>query len=193
MFQRISSNSCPLNLLFVRSHQAEILIIVKRLIQGRNNVTRVHFEPKLCDQGRHKNDALALSATLLTTLGPSMDPTIVIIYFIYLFICVKRKSAHRKRKKETLTHTHTHTQKKKKVYSHALIILKRQRSNNNNNNNNNKPGVTEGILGPCSPTSLLVPPQRENCAPQARIVPEKKKNRPGAIEVISGPVSRCNN
>ena len=35
-FPWISSNSFPLNLLLVRSHQAEI-IIVKRLIQGRNN------------------------------------------------------------------------------------------------------------------------------------------------------------
>ena len=42
MFPWISSNSCPLNLLLVRSHQAEI-IIVKRQIQGRNNVIR------LCD------------------------------------------------------------------------------------------------------------------------------------------------
>ena len=38
-------NSYPLNLLLVRSHQAEI-IIVKRLIQGRNNVTRVRVEPR---------------------------------------------------------------------------------------------------------------------------------------------------
>ena len=52
----ISSNSCPLNLLLVRSHQAEI-IIVKRLIQGRNNGTRVWVEPRLFDQGRRKNDA----------------------------------------------------------------------------------------------------------------------------------------
>ena len=44
MFLWISSNSCPLNLLFVRSQQAEI-IIVKRLIQGRNNVTRVRVKP----------------------------------------------------------------------------------------------------------------------------------------------------
>ena len=35
----ISSNSCALNLLLVRSHQSEI-IIEKDLIQGRNNVTR---------------------------------------------------------------------------------------------------------------------------------------------------------
>ena len=34
----ISSNACPLNLLLVQSHQAEI-IIVKRFIQGCNNVT----------------------------------------------------------------------------------------------------------------------------------------------------------
>ena len=35
MLPWISSNSCPLNLLLVRSHQPEI-IIVKGLIQGRN-------------------------------------------------------------------------------------------------------------------------------------------------------------
>ena len=40
----ISSNSCPLNLHLVRSHQAEI-IIVKRLNQGRNNVTRFRLNP----------------------------------------------------------------------------------------------------------------------------------------------------
>ena len=65
MFLWISSNSCPLNLLLVRSHQAEI-IIVKRLIQGRNNVTRVRVEPRSFDQGRRKNDAFTHSATLPT-------------------------------------------------------------------------------------------------------------------------------
>ena len=40
MFLWISSNSCPLNLLLIRNHQATI-IIVKRLIQERDNVTRV--------------------------------------------------------------------------------------------------------------------------------------------------------
>ena len=45
MFLWISLNSGPLNLLLVQSHQAEI-IIVKRLIQGRNNVTRVRVEPR---------------------------------------------------------------------------------------------------------------------------------------------------
>ena len=65
MFLWISSNSCPLNLLFVRSHQAEI-IIVKRLIQGRNSVTRVRVEPRSFDQGRRKNDAFTYLATLPT-------------------------------------------------------------------------------------------------------------------------------
>ena len=57
MFLWISSNSCSLNLLLVRSHQAEI-IIVKRLIQGRNNVTRVRVEPRSFDQGRRKKRRL---------------------------------------------------------------------------------------------------------------------------------------
>ena len=55
MFLWISSNSYPLNLLLVRSHQAEI-IIVKRLIQGCNNVTRVWVD--------RKNDAFTHSAML---------------------------------------------------------------------------------------------------------------------------------
>ena len=62
MFLWISSNSCPLNLLLVWSHQAEI-IIVKCLIQGRNNVTRVRVEPRSFDQGRRKNDAFTRSVT----------------------------------------------------------------------------------------------------------------------------------
>ena len=53
-----SSNSCPLNLLLVESHQAE-MIIVKRLIQERNSVTRVRVEPLLCDQVRHNSDGFA--------------------------------------------------------------------------------------------------------------------------------------
>ena len=69
MFLWISSNSCPLNLLLVRSHQAEI-IIVKRLIQGRNNVTRVRVEPRSFDQGRRKNDAFTHSATLPLPIRP---------------------------------------------------------------------------------------------------------------------------
>ena len=56
-FLWISLNSCPLNWLLVRNHQAEILI-VKRLIQEHNNVTRVQVEPRSCDQGRRKTNAL---------------------------------------------------------------------------------------------------------------------------------------
>ena len=67
MFLWISSNSFPLNSLLVRSHQAQI-IIEKRLIQGHNNVTRVWVEPRSFDQGRRKNNAFTLSATL-----PSAD------------------------------------------------------------------------------------------------------------------------
>ena len=62
VFRWISSNACLLNLVLVRSHQAEI-IIVKRLIQKRNTVTRARarLELRLCDQGRRKNDAFILS------------------------------------------------------------------------------------------------------------------------------------
>ena len=65
MFLWISSYSCPLNLLLGRSHEAEI-IIVKRLIQGRSNVTGVRVELRPFDQGRRKNDAFIHSATLPT-------------------------------------------------------------------------------------------------------------------------------
>ena len=65
MFLWISSNSCPLNLLLVRSHQGEI-IIVKHLIQEHNSMTRVRVEPRPFDQGHRKNDAFTHSATLQT-------------------------------------------------------------------------------------------------------------------------------
>ena len=55
MFLWISSNSRPQNLLFVQSHQAEI-ITVKRLIQGHNNEITVRVESRSFDQGRRKND-----------------------------------------------------------------------------------------------------------------------------------------
>ena len=45
LFLWISLNSCPLNLLLVRSHQVQV-IIVNRLIQAPNNVTRVRVEPR---------------------------------------------------------------------------------------------------------------------------------------------------
>ena len=65
MFLWISSNSCPLNLLLARSHQVEI-IIVKRLIQGCNNVTRARVEPRSFNLGRRKNNAFTIAATLPT-------------------------------------------------------------------------------------------------------------------------------
>ena len=74
MFLWISLNSCPLNLLLVRSHQAEI-IIVKRLIQGRSNVTRVRVEPRSFDQGCCKNNTFTHSAMLPTRLKVGMKIT----------------------------------------------------------------------------------------------------------------------
>ena len=65
MFLWISLNSCPRNLLLVRSHQAE-MIIVKSLIQGCNNLTKVQVEPSLCDHDSPRNDAFTLLATLPT-------------------------------------------------------------------------------------------------------------------------------
>ena len=61
MLQWISSNSCPLNLLLVRSHQAEIMIAM-RLIQRPSNVTRVRVEPRSFNQGCRKNNAFSHSA-----------------------------------------------------------------------------------------------------------------------------------
>jgi len=49
-------------MLLVRSHQAEI-IIVKRLIQGCNNATKVRVEPRSCDHGHRKNGDLTLGHT----------------------------------------------------------------------------------------------------------------------------------
>ena len=58
MFLWVSSNFCPLTLLLVQSHQAEI-IIVKHLITERNNVTRVRAEPP------HYAISVVVKATLL--------------------------------------------------------------------------------------------------------------------------------
>ena len=54
MIQWISWNSCPLNLLLVGSHRADIII------QGRNNVTRELIEPKSCDRDRRKKGAFPI-------------------------------------------------------------------------------------------------------------------------------------
>ena len=67
MLLRISSNSCSLNLLLVRSHQEEI-INVKRLIQESKSVTRVPVEPRSFHQSCRKNNAFTLSATLPSSL-----------------------------------------------------------------------------------------------------------------------------
>ena len=58
-----SLNYRPLNLLIVRNHQTQ-RIIVKGLIRRRNSVTTVLLEPRSCDQGRPENDAFALSTAL---------------------------------------------------------------------------------------------------------------------------------
>ena len=63
MLRWFSSNFCPLNLLLVRSHQAEV-IIVKPLIQERNNVTRVLIEPRSLDQHCRKNDVFTHSVMM---------------------------------------------------------------------------------------------------------------------------------
>ena len=39
---------------------------IQRRIQGRNNGTMVRVKPRSCDQVRYKNDAITLSAALLT-------------------------------------------------------------------------------------------------------------------------------
>ena len=67
MFLWISSNSCSLNLLLVRSHQAEI-IAIKRFIQERMTKARVRVEPRSCNQNCRKKDVFTLSARLPTIL-----------------------------------------------------------------------------------------------------------------------------
>ena len=72
--------SWTLNLPLVRSHQTEI-IIVKRLIQGRNNVTRMGVKPGSCGQGRCTNDAFAL--------GHAADKLDFCFAFFFLLILAK--------------------------------------------------------------------------------------------------------
>ena len=62
--------------------KAEI-IIVKCLIQGRNNVTRVWVEPRACDQGRRKN-VFTLSTTLPTCWPLQRLLILAWIYFQFL-------------------------------------------------------------------------------------------------------------
>ena len=51
-----------------RSKPPSEIIIVKRLIQGRNNVARVRVEPRPFNQGRRKSDAFTQLATLPTVV-----------------------------------------------------------------------------------------------------------------------------
>ena len=64
---RFTSFPVDVRLLFslqiVQSHLAEI-IMVKRHIQRRNNVTKVRVEPESCDQGCRKKDIFTISASL---------------------------------------------------------------------------------------------------------------------------------
>ena len=61
MFLWISSNSCSRKFAACsKPPSKDEIIIVKRLIQGRNNATRVQVEPRLFDQGRYKNDTLPI-------------------------------------------------------------------------------------------------------------------------------------
>ena len=87
MFLWVSLNSCPLTLLLVRSHQAEI-IIVKHLIQRRNNMTSVRVEPRPFDQGRRKNDAFTHSATLPFLRQPIVIKLVTYLITILIILCV---------------------------------------------------------------------------------------------------------
>ena len=60
---RLNFASDFIDLLLARFHQVEI-IIVKHLIQGRNNETRLRVEPLTFDHSRRKNDAPNHCATL---------------------------------------------------------------------------------------------------------------------------------
>ena len=74
MIQWIFSKYCPLNLLLVRSHQAEI-IIAKHLIQGHNNVSiGMLVEARSCYQSFRKNDAFTLLATLPIDISTDIFP-----------------------------------------------------------------------------------------------------------------------
>ena len=91
MFLWISLNSCPLNLLLVRNHQAEITI-AKRLIQKRNNVTMLWVELRSYDQGCLKNDSFAHSALLMINW---LDNTRTELQFIFLLL--KKQTSNNKK------------------------------------------------------------------------------------------------
>ena len=80
----LTFNFFHVNFLIVRVTQAEI-IIVKRLIQDRSNVTRVRVEPGSCDEVRHKNNTVNLSATLQTLIEIVVLSSFFSIFFS--FVC----------------------------------------------------------------------------------------------------------
>ena len=63
IFQWISSNSCPLNLLLVRSPPSRDNHR-KAFIHGFNNMTSVWVKPRSCNQVCCKNDAFTFSTTI---------------------------------------------------------------------------------------------------------------------------------
>ena len=67
MFLWIPLNFCPMNLLLVRSHQAEINHRIAS-IQRRNDMARVGVEPRSGVQSRRKNDTFTLGRCLPTYL-----------------------------------------------------------------------------------------------------------------------------
>ena len=72
MFFRLNFASDFLNLLLVRFHQAEI-IVVKYLVQGRNNELGWELNRQSCEHYRRKNDPLNHSATLATDISPTYN------------------------------------------------------------------------------------------------------------------------
>ena len=70
MYLWIISNSCPLNSVLVRSHQAEI-IIVKRLISSSNNLSKVRVKPRSLSITLHKN-AFDLQSDIWLCITPGV-------------------------------------------------------------------------------------------------------------------------
>ena len=88
----IASKTRPLNLRLARSHQTEI-IIVKRLIQRRNNVTSVLVEPNSCNHVGRKNNTFALSAALLTTCWYSTSSFHYLLFEHHFLVYKKREQS----------------------------------------------------------------------------------------------------
>jgi len=61
-----SFNFFPVTFLLVQSHHAEI-IVVKRLIQGRNNTTKVGVEPRSCDHDHAADNEIYMLQKMLNS------------------------------------------------------------------------------------------------------------------------------